>query len=419
MSKDSRRRFATVEALKKFTPERLRDFLFEFPDDVDQEVGLALALEEKSLPYEKLVDFFMNKSGNRSPELLSAIFYINALATPVGKRQIQNQAVREGIQIVVPEKCPVHDYVFFAWMAGKHKDLLAKSFARGSGQRKRGAVTYQTEACSGPKWDAAAFDAGKSCFEAAMDKHFLGDQEGGGTEITPYPEDGDVVAGNGDDGDDGGDNRVQKDDVWLLIQRGGELTRQGVINKNKSRGTVEYTPELYDAAVYCPDVGELRVYAPLKDREVYRQKLGVLIGKSEGFFARSGLLTLDPLMTGKRSAIRLEGFETRIKWVRLVELQWRMPGEEKEYFTHRARDLFELVREADPANGVEGVPLMPAGVFLERADLLIKFHVGDPARIISIIPPEIVRYTRTDDASTLEKWLRARFFKISGGAPQA
>jgi len=50
MSKDSRRRFATVEALKKFTPERLRDFLFEFSDDVNSEDGLAKELEKKDLP---------------------------------------------------------------------------------------------------------------------------------------------------------------------------------------------------------------------------------------------------------------------------------------------------------------------------------------------------------------------------------
>ena len=418
MSRDSKRRFATVDALKKFTPERLRDFLFDFKDDVDREVGLAKALEDNVLPYEKLVDFFMNTNGNRSVEILTAIFYINALATPCGKRQIQAQARRENILILVPERCTAHDYVFYAWKAGRDKDLLAKAFARGSGHRKRGAVTFQTDACCGPKWDASAFEIGKLFFEQAMDKHFLGDQEGGGTEITPYPEDGCVVSVSEDGVEDGADETGRKADVWLLIRRGGELIRQGIINKNKARDTVEFTPELYDAAVYCPDVGELRIYAPLKDREVYRQQLGVLIGKSAGFFARGGLLTLDPLKTGKRSAIKLEGFENRIKWVRLVELHWRMPGDDKEYFTHHARDLFDLVREPDPANGVEGVPLVPPGVVLERADFLIKFCGGDPPRTLSIVPPEIARYTRTDDASALEKWMRLRMFKVSGGAPQ-
>lgn len=413
MSKDSRRRFATVEALKKFTPDRLRDFLYEFPDDINCEDGLADELGKKDLPYERLVEFFMNKRGKRSEEILTAIFYINALATKGGKAQIRAQAKRDGIKIVVPEKCPVHDYVFFAWKAGRGKDLLVKAFVRGAGQRKRGAVTFETDGGSGPGWDAAGFQAFKAAFELAMDKHFLGDQEGGGTEITAYPDDERAA-----DGDTAG--QAQTDgEVWCLIRRGGELTRQGIIKGNKGRSTVEFTPELYDAGVYCPKFGELRVYAPVKDRDAYRQQFGFLIGKSAGFFGRRGLVTLDPLKSGKRSAIRLEGFEKRIKWIRFVELRWRVEGDDKEYFVHHGRDLFDLVLEPDPGNGLEGVPLVPSGMVLEQAVFRVKFRGSDPARTLAIVPPDLARYTRCDDAGTLEEWLRVRGFKVRGEATLA
>lgn len=397
MALDNRKRFSSVDALKKFTPVVLFDFLMGFADYWDIS-GLKWDGEDKDVPYEGLVGLFMNTNGKAPPEFLTAIFYINALATDGGKRQIKAQAARDRVALKVPDDCTAHDFAFFAWKGGKDTELLAKALARGSGQRKRSVVTYQTDVPVVPKWDKVEFAKGKLGFEDALDDHFLGDQQGEGTVVTPYPDDED---------DDGGD---RCGDVWYLVRRGGGHVRQGVIESKKKSGLVDYTAELYDAAVYSPKFGELRVYGPGNDREAYRKAFGKLVGGADGFFAHTGLLTLDPLLSGKVEAISRKGFEDRIKWVRLVEVKYKMPGNAKEFFWHRAPDLFALVTEKDP--------LIPPGAVPEEAtfELLFK-HTGAVKHTLTIIPKDVARFTRDDDAPVIDAWLRAREFKKSFRPP--
>lgn len=384
MATDNRKRFSSVEALKKFTPECLTTFLKEFPAYLQKEGVKLPTASDDDMPYPKLVDLFMNKNGHAPAAFLNAIFYINALATEAGMAQIKAQAKRDSTTINAPNACTCHDFAFYAWLADKN-ELLPRSLARSSGRRKRSAVTFQTEVFPVPDW-TKTLSKRKPAFQSEMDQHFDENHQGVGTVLNPYPE---------------------GDEDWFLVRRGGGHVRFGVIKPDRKSESdmVACTPELYDAAVYNRELGEIRIYAPTRDREAYRQAFGRLLGGSPDLFVHSGLFTLDPLNTGMPNAIEIDKFADRIRWLNLVELEYEMPGNGREYIIHRAPNLYSTVR-ADH-------PLIPAGAKPLCATFSVMFNDSRTPRTLTIIPPNIARYTRDDDAPVVEAWMREQKFKLS------
>ena len=237
MATDNRKRFSSVEALKRFTPECLAAFLNEFPAYLQKEgVKLPSAPDDENMPYPKLVDLFMNKNGNAPAAFLNSIFYINALATEAGMAQIKAQAKRDNTPINAPNACTCHDFAFYAWQADRN-ELLPRSLARSSGRRKRSAVTFQTEVFPVPDW-SKTLSKRQPTFQSEMDQHFDESHQGEGTVLNPYPE---------------------ADEDWFLVRRGGGHVRLGVIKPDRKSDTVACTPELYDAAVYSRELGEIRI----------------------------------------------------------------------------------------------------------------------------------------------------------------
>ena len=130
-----------------------------------------------------------------------------------------------------------------------------------------------------------------------------------------------------------------------------------------------------------------------------------MLGGSLDFFAHSGLFTLDPLNSGLPSAIKIDKFTDRIRWLNLVELEFEMPGNGREFFTHRAPNLYSLVDNNHP--------LIPDGAKPLSATFTIMFNDSRTPRTLTIIPPNIARYTRDDDAPVVEAWMREQKFKLS------
>lgn len=396
MPANNRKRFSSVDALRKFSPECLVRFfahfrktypavaLVEFPAHVD---------EKHPLPYDKLVELCMNKTGHAPQEFLDALFYMNALASTTGRLHILSQARKDKIKVAAPNPCTGHDFVLYAWEADGHKvDLLARSLARYSGHRKRRMFICETLSVPIPAWKPH-YDARKPDFVANMQEHFKGDSESGRIEITPYDE---------------------KDEVWFLMKRGGVYTRTGIMpEKGDKRDALDYYPLLYDAAVYSPSLGELRIMAAPKDREAYREEFGKLLGDSSAFFFNINLVTLDPLIPkpGKEyDPLSLEGFDGKIESIRLTEIELESLEDSKERFIHKAPNLLAVCGPDKP--------LILPGTKPVRAAMMMKFDKHGE-RTLTIFPPDDVGYTRADDAPVIEAWLRHRKFKKSRRAPPA
>ncbi|MCA9633922.1 MAG: hypothetical protein KC766_40010, partial [Myxococcales bacterium] len=200
----------------------------------------------------------------------------------------------------------------------------------------------------------------------------------------------------------------QKDDgVWFLVRHGQPCRREGTLN-NDGPGAVYYRPEIYDPLRYDPTTGELSMRAETKKIGIlYREKFGLHLFGDATMFPETTKYTLEPLISEGEDALVCSDVEG-IDWVKLKEVEYHWGGPHRERKTHKADDLFALLRSQE--RKLTRGPLM-------RANFAVKFTDAKTPRTVTVRKGNVASFTRDHDAPLIEAWLVKRGFVTSEAPP--
>ena len=201
----------------------------------------------------------------------------------------------------------------------------------------------------------------------------------------------------------------REDSVWFLVRHGEPFKREDSLDGTRTT-SVCYRPLRYDVLVYEHRLGELRIHArSVRERDLYRTQFGWHIFRNPHYFPGEGKYSLEPIRQRGVNCLVCQDVPG-LEWVRLREVRWLWDGAIDEVETHQADDLFAAL-------ATRGMP-WPEQARLIRAVFQVKFTDARRPRSVTIRPSNIALYTRDDDASLVEEWLRRRGFILMESASE-
>lgn len=376
MSATGRRRFSNCEALRRFHPANLAEFLRKFQPYLDQRgVALPVQPDADTMPYEKLVPLFM-QVGEDTPKLLQeAMCFISEMSTEPNRRRIEVEARLRHLTIRTHDGCTNLDYALLAWL--QYPDLLEQVHARAVLKQRRAFHYYPIfpDEIPSPQMPTAE---GLRAVEEDFDVIFSANDQGRRTKILIYPE-------------------KERGEIWFLVRHGGVPTRAAGFDLEHKELSFLYRPEEYDVLIYDARHGLLRINAK-KYHEGYRFKFGNLLFGDQLIFRDRPVFTLDPLHAGNQRLLRGEGVEGIAK-IQLVELKYSCFGACSKIVTENAEDLL-----ADTSRAT----LLPANVSsVHYAQFHVAFTSHHAARPVKLTNNNEATYSSDADSTALEAWMRA------------
>ncbi len=197
------------------------------------------------------------------------------------------------------------------------------------------------------------------------------------------------------------------DGFWFLIRHGERLRREGCIQNGKS-GSVFFRPERYDAVVYDPTAGELRINAKTNwVKALYHRMFGKHLFGREDFFPGDYKYTLVPLLVDGEAALCCSDIPG-IAWIRLVMIRYRWLSRHCLFESLEADNLFAAARD--------GECRMPQNAEIVCAQFQVQFtRVRTGPRAVTLRLPNVLKYTLDIDAACIEEWLLKRSFVLTQG----
>jgi hypothetical protein len=358
------RRFASPAALAHIREEQLRAFLAPHAPYFSKR-GIRL---DSVLDLDALVAIFMSPDDETPEQLVNGLYLVHEMSTPRYMEVLLAKAPPAMLDGLV-DPTPT-DVAIQVWLRAPH--LLERVHAeRFMGIRKR----FEYFPLQEPKRELVLTDESVTALEIDLGHWFAEKEKGDLVRVFAYP---------------------RPDAIWFLVRHGEAFRREKAIRNRKSE-TVFYRPEKHDLVVYTPELGELRVNAETKgETELYRAKFGEhLFGDPHCFVGSSRRYTLDPLRSNNSLAC---GDVPGIDWIHLVEVTIFHGGDQDEYETRRARDIYKVF-----------------GVRLDRGTLTsarfrVKFSDAEGPRSVTVRLPNVAMFTRDEDGRRVEEWLKRRGF---------
>lgn len=379
MYSDSKKRFSTIEALKKFTPATLAEFFRRFPDYLaSRGVRIPTTIGEDDLDYDQLVPLCMEPGPDTPTAFQTALFFVNAMGTERRRQELEAEAKYRKVAVKTPPDCTDHDYALQVWL--QHPDLLEQAFARAAMLEKRRFAYYVVPEDEIPNFKLPK-EAERKAAEKDINLWFAGKDCGPGSKLIVYPGD---------------------PETWFLIRHGDKPRRAPCVDKDGRGFSFFFRPEKYDVVIFNHRYGELKINANDAYHESYRFKFGDLLFGKAYIFAKRNLFTLDPLRTNAASSIAW-GAVPGIKSIRLTMVKYELPGAHGITFTKKSKDLF--------ADALRDSPVIPAkALFVREAHFSVKFDDDSPPRSVWIKEGNVACYSSDSDSSALELWMRDRGF---------
>lgn len=195
----------------------------------------------------------------------------------------------------------------------------------------------------------------------------------------------------------------RQDGHWFLIRHGEMLRREGCLEDGES-SSIFFRPERYDAVVFDPETSDLRIAARPWETQVYRRAFGRLLFGADDSFPHDFKYTLQPLITDGEASLYC-GDVPSLGRIRLVGVRFRKSGHRVVQTLKDGVDLYASI--------AAGECRLPGGAQIEEAKFRLEMTNAKRPRLVTVCPPNVVRYAFDDDASCVEEWLIKRDFIIA------
>ena len=375
------RRFAHPEGLKAITPKHLLALLKPHESYFDSRgIVLSSSSATDGLDYDQLVEVLMTPGSDTPAGLIDALFYVHEMSTQECMDVLLEEVENNGISLEENPDPTAADIAVQVYL--QDKDILERKHAEQYLVKPRLFEYFQTELRPIPVFKQPSTDV-LAALEKDLDDWFEKKKRGRGSRVFVFQ---------------------KTDSVWFLVRHGDPYKREGSLEGDQS-SSVFYRPEKYDILVYEPAIGEIRMHACSKgEKETLRCQFGLHLFNNEDFFPGLGKYTLKPLQTSGEASIVCTDVDG-IEMVRLKEIQFYWGGAEGEIEIRKADDVFAAYAGRDR--------IMPQKARIIRASFKVKFTGTKVARTVVIRPPNLAQYSRDDDASVVEEWLKKRGFIVS------
>lgn len=384
----TKKHFATVSALRHFTPAVLAEFLLEFPaylKRMNLKLPAPADASPKTMPYDAIRDACM--ASTIDTRLNAALFMATHLGKQEGWEQIQEELAFRGLKpAFAPTAFTHYDLPLKIWLQGQpdHPDILEQSYAR---VRIHSKSAYRYFAPTRDvrhqykKPSAAALRALRTDFA----RHFTSDADSEDVTILDYDYD---------------------EEIWFLVRYPGQPVRPDAIGKGEPYADVFYTPGQYDAIVYHKTFGDLRMNTVRRsEHATYRIAFGhTLLGEDNAFDPSRKIITLAPLMRPCRHLFAEQdaGDFPRVLPIEMCFHDVNVPGKR---ITWRADTndghLLQYSTADDPNR------LLPATAdTIHYAKFRYRLEDSDVWHSLTVHQGMDLVFQRDGDSALLEHWLR-------------
>jgi hypothetical protein len=375
MTVDNRKCFATAEALKRFEPETLCEFLGKYPEYVAARLGgLPDAPTEKVLPYDKIAGMFIQTGDDTPGDFLEKMVLIIEMAQPGGQDKLMDEARRQGVPVESFRGKTLFDTAMRAALLPG--DLLDRAHARVVLFRKRRFAYYPPALEVVPLYRAPSDEAlGELGDSLTYWFHNAKTKIKAKVLLFDFP-----------------------DEAWFVVRRGGQPIRMAVYDDDGEAVSRFMVPETYDGIVYNKVHGELRIISKLKPefQAGYRARFGALIMDDAQFFEHRTMFFPERVATLQPEDLAWAGNST-IGSIRLAEVRYQLPGGE----TVCRRSPKTLLAE-----NVGGHLIPPRAEKVLYAEFKFMFLSDKRERSVRVDAGCEATYLRDSDAALLEQFLR-------------
>jgi hypothetical protein len=372
------KRFASPEVLRKISPQALLALLR--PHRVPLAVrGLSLprVRDATKLDHAALLRILAAPDADLPRDLADAFYYINEMATPEGM---------DALAVAVPDERPAlmfgaaaapADVAVQAWL----RDHLAveRAYEELTAYRPRRFEYFQNPAPQ-PLPFTPPDQARLRPLEATLDEVFASRGRGRGVRVSCFP---------------------HEHDCLFTVRHGDPYRREGAL-RGREETSVLYRPLRFDVIVYDPAAGTLRVHAKTKwETSLYRGQFGLHLFGAIDHFPGEGRYTLEPLRGGDRVCLSCAD-AAPLKFASLVEVHLAWGGIYDAVDVYRARDVFAALKQRKAE--------VPRGPRIVRATFELYVFGDVHPRTVTVIPPNVARYSREEDSHLIDRWLALRGF---------
>ncbi len=327
---------------------------------------------------DRLVTIFLSPDMAMPLDLVESLYLINELATSRGMDAILREARGAGIALRLPSRPTAMDAAVSAFLADP--GILERLHHQHAMLRRRTFMYFRMLEAPQPL-DASRVRETLPCLEREFDDYFFAHNRGRHCRVFQFEHDG---------------------ALWLTVRHGDVFRREVNLEDGNSVSFV-FRPECFNAVVYAPSDGELRVYAGSdEERDMYRRVIGERLFGTQFAFFGANKYTCDPLRERGPSSLAVTDM-AGIEWARLTEVRCEQERKQRKVqFSRRSTDLFESA-----SNWREW---FPDDARIVHASFKVKFRHARAPQSISLSPPNVAAYSQDGDCALTERWLRARGF---------
>jgi hypothetical protein len=338
----------------------------------------------------KLVSLFLVPE-DLPRQIANTLYYVDALATIDGADLLQGQFEERytdfsfGAASVCPIGCTIK-----AWL--KDSLLVKQVLAENSVENIQATDLFCGQTVEGFK---KVSKAQITAIEKAMDRWFIKNRRGTGTEINSF---------------------LRNGSRWFVIRRGDAFRRESLINQKTRESEPSFGyKELHDIVIYDPETNELLIHAAgIKVKREYARVFGQVLFGDADFFTPGDSYTLDNLLEQKVEALNYGGIPG-LHGARLTRIEYPVDNDQNEVVAHSSDDLFASFAERENT-------IAPAGVIWDSIKQLtqatIKLEVGEVdgvligERSVRICPPNRVLFKRDNASPLIVRFLRQNDYVI-------
>lgn len=392
MTIECKKKFANVGVLKQFTPQHLALLLTRFQSYLDARgVRLPAEPDKDSMPYPQIVDLCMRPGPDTPEEFLDALHLISTMGTDKGRSMVEDEARHRKIALKAPGDLTNPDFALVVYL--EHRNLLEETQARAAMERKRAFSYYPLRLGN----DIPALDEVRQesldRLARSLDAWYANrgyappcSSSSPLTTILPYDE---------------------TDEVWLLIRRSSRRHRQPVLDETHGSSALTFRPEEYDALVFNRMFGEIKIAAPPKFHEVYREYFGSVFFNDPIQFVARDVFALGALLSC--TAARFQ----RNDVVGIVRAEMR--GIEYSVMSSAGRRMSERSDAGDILADRRAHETVAPSDAVNVDELRMHFHfrAGGNGRTVVIRNGNTLNYSREADSAAVEQWLQLRQIMLS------
>lgn len=392
MTIECKKKFANVGVLKQFTPQHLARLLTRFQSYLDARcVRLPAEPDKDSMPYPQIVDLCMRPGPDTPEEFLDALHLISTMGTERGRNMIEDEAQHRKIALKAPADLANPDFALVVYL--EHGHLLEETQARAAMERKRAFSYYPLRLANEiPDLEEvrpAALDRLARSLDAWYANRGYAPPRSSSSPLTtilPYDE---------------------TDEVWLLIRRSSRRHRQPVLDETHGSSALTFRPEEYDALVFNRMFGELKIAAPPKFHDVYREYIGSVFFEDPTLFAARSVFSL-----GTLTSCPVARFQRNdVAGILRTEVR----GIEYGLMSAAGRRICERSDTGDIlADRREHETVAPSHAMnVDELRMHFYFRPGATGRTVVIRNGNTLNYSREADSAAVEQWLQRRQIMLS------